>query len=155
KLIPYLRPQIGPLAAVTLAPQPFTGANVRSAVVSRTWRESDLRAFLGMQKWGLVNLQRAVNARPPGPKVEPDTGAFAFRERLGFFGNNAPKWKSLPHSVPPLPAIPYDEGWDPGDTGTGEMPRSIWTDSQGDPLGDVHAYLERPVPSAVQKSWML
>jgi Baseplate J-like protein len=161
--IPYLRPLIAPFATVSLAPLSFTQTNIHTAVRTQTWRERDLQAQIGIQGWVRTSLIRALKIAPPppGPSIALDAGAFAFRDKAAFFGHNAPKWKSLPNTNPPLPHPPYPNGWDPNDdnSSSDSLPRSIWTDSQGAAFSasgsEAHAFLERAIPGIVQRSWIL
>jgi hypothetical protein len=160
--MPYLSRLAGAFASVRLARMQFNRANLESTVLFRTWRERDLQALIGIQGWRRTSLARAANTKPAEPPVSLESGAFAFREKLGFFGHNAPKWKSVPNSSPPLRDDPYPQGWDKGDSPPSgpALPRSrlIWTDSQGvanTDAGGPHVFLERPVQGLVRKSWIL
>jgi len=97
--------------------------------------------------------------RPPIPPLQ-ETAAFAFRERAGFFGNNAPRWKSLPKDQTTGHREPYVKGWDPPDTTAGEdadvtAPRTVWEDSQGNSYGGDKAYLERAIQKLQNDGWAL
>jgi hypothetical protein len=150
---------------VKLDPLPFNRNNVESNVLERTWREQDLRVLMDIHGWRRASVTRAVNTKPPAEPVATEAGAFAFREKAGFFGHNAPKWKSLPSAVPPLPAQPYPNGWDTNDTNNpltgsltaGALPRTIWTDSQGIPNSQdgPDAYLERPISGLTKGGWLI
>lgn len=156
--IPYASRLAGAFASVRLGRIQFNRANLFSTVLSRPWRERDLQALIGIQGWRRASLTRAANTAPATPPVPLEAGAFSFRERLAFFGHNAPKWKSLPNAVPPLREDPYKKGWDSNDSTTEVLPRLIWTDSQGEAntsAGGPHVYLERPVPGITYKSWVL
>lgn len=149
------------LAQVKLDPIPFTAQQVAGTVMRQAWRESELQALIGIQRWSPLQLLRAVAAPPlPAPAaapVEPVPGVFAFGARLGFFGSNAPKWKLLPKASDAVNGQAYAEGWDSGDTaGAGEqLPRSVWEDSQGASLAPQHAWLERAVPGVVRGGWVV
>jgi predicted phage baseplate assembly protein len=145
------------LATVKLAALPFTGSTVSSTIGSAAWRERDLSALIGIQAWSRTELATVVNAAPSAPAPPPQSGAFAFREKLGFFGNNAPKWSALPESDT-TNGTPYADAWDAGDdNGTPLTSRTIWTDSQGTPNrnDNVDAYLERAVNGVVPGSWVV
>jgi Baseplate J-like protein len=163
KLIPFISSQSYKFASVKLNTIGFNRDTVASTVLEQTWHERDLQALMGIHGWRRSSLTRAVNTKPPAEPVAIEAGAFAFRERAGFFGHNAPKWASLPNTTPPLPANPYPKGWDKGDkNGTAPQPtlaapRTIWTDSQGTPntAEGPHAYLERPVSGLTRAGWLL
>jgi len=91
------------------------------------------------------NTQTITAEHPKGTPVAPEAGAFAFGAKLGFFGNNAPKWKILPPDTDSTNGNSYPEGWDDGDTGVPlGSSRTVWEDSQGNPIAPL-AYLERIV----------
>jgi predicted phage baseplate assembly protein len=138
KLPQYVLP-IKPVAQLQLAKIAFTGTQVQSAVLGQTFSESKLTAFLSIQGWQAQALLAHIArpAAPPPPAA--DTGVFAFRSRLGFFGHNAPRFKSIP------PAELTD--WDAN-------PRSIWTDSQGTTYSDADVFLERSSPEVTPNSWV-
>jgi predicted phage baseplate assembly protein len=138
KLPAYVQP-IKPIAQLQLTKLAFTGAQVQSTVLAQTYSESKLSAFLSIQGWGAQALLSYV-AKPTTPPPPADTGVFAFRSRLGFFGHNAPRFASIP------PAGLTD--WD---TGTG---RSIWTNSQGTTYTDADVFLERSIADVVRNSWV-
>ncbi|MBP2302793.1 hypothetical protein [Azospirillum picis] len=154
-LVPYtLRPVVN-LAKPQMATVPFTSASIAGTISARSWRESDLQAMIGMQRWDAGALSDAIaGARPSGPPPSPEVGAFAFVSTLGFFGNNAPRWKLLPDGTTAIHGNAYPTGWDKGDTidGGGTLPRTIWETSQGcrtTPL----VHLERAVADVVRGSW--
>ena len=145
--IAFAKPKISPVA--------FTSSSLTSSVVNQAWKESDLKAMIGIQGWNSNNLVKAVAKQPTGPPIAPEAGAFAFGAKLGFFGNNAPKWGVLPSGTN-INANPYKAGWDPGDNASGggtlSAPRTIWTDSQGNAIAP-SAYLERAVPGVSRGGW--
>lgn len=156
------RTKLGPVfASVGLAPLALNLTNVHSEVVTQKWRERDLQALIGIQRWQPQVLVKAVNRQRAPEPIVLDAGAFSFRERAAFFGHTAPKWKSLPATN--TKGNPYPEGWDEGDSGPGSPPgplphpRAIWTDSQGvyNPTSGPHVYLERPMKGLVDKSWVV
>lgn len=146
----------------------FTRGNIATAFGGKAWQESELQAMVALQGWSGRQLVQAITAslQPSATPVAPEAGAFSFGTRLGFFGNNAPKWGSLPAGN--LHSDPYAVGWDQGDgaTTTPANPgltatRSIWVNSQGtDNLKSTqyppcNALLERPVPGLPSGSWMV
>jgi hypothetical protein len=150
----YATPQIQSFAAVRLTPLPFNGATLAGTVAAHAWRETDLHALLGIQRWHRRAVMRAINTRRAVEPLNPESGAFAFRETVGFFGHSAPRWSSLPSEK--TKGNPFKEPWDEGDV-TASSPattRSIWTDSQGDPIVDGwDALLERPVKGLSARMW--
>jgi hypothetical protein len=153
--IPYRLRSFAEFARPRLLPIAFDGQSVQSRIVARTWRERELGAFLRIQRWQPASLLRAIRRGPPRAPVALEAGAFTFRERLGCFGHNAPKWGSLPKPESTR-GNPYPNGWDAGDTNNvGTLPRSVWVDSQGGSLANADLYLERPVAGLVRASWIV
>ena len=103
---------------------------------------------------------KAISHAAGGPPVAPEAGAFAFGAKLGFFGNNAPKWAILPTARTPT-ATPYRDGWDAGDPiGTSAVPRptltasrTIWTDSQGNADRAERLSRARRAAASARGSW--
>lgn len=139
-----------PSALLTLEKIPFTQSNVAANILQKSISESDLDAFLKMNAWSASELTTAVNS----PVVSPfaDQGVYVFRDTASFFGNNAPKWKSLPNPSTSQRADPYPIDWDAANNGTGTY---IWTDSQGNANSDADVYLERAFPHVLPQSWTL
>jgi hypothetical protein len=161
-ILSYARPLISTVA--------FTSTQLITTVANQAWREADLQAMIGIQRWSATSLVRAISTPPPpvqpsGPAVAPDAGAYAFGAKLGFFGNNGPKWAILPSTN--TNGIAYRDGWDRDDpfgpASTVPRPtlsaqRTVWTDSQGRPLTlennvAVNAMLERAVPGVSRGGW--
>jgi predicted phage baseplate assembly protein len=154
-LAPYALKPIFEFAKPKVATVGFTSSALTASVMNQAWRERDLKAMIGIQRWSGANLVKAI-AAPTGPPIAPEAGAFAFGAKLAFFGNNAPKWAVLPNGTN-TNDVPYKAGWDEGDkdgTATGHLnaSRTIWTDSQGGPIAP-SAYLERAVPGVSRGSW--
>lgn len=159
-IVPYaLRPIPLTLARPQVTPVPFVAAAITSTVAGQPWRESDLQAMIGIQRWNAVDLVAAITARPAsGPPLAPEAGPFAFDAKLGFFGNNAPKWQVLPPHTANTHGDAYPAGWDAGD-GNGQSPagkltapRTVWQDSQGNSISP-RVYLDRAVPNVNRASW--
>jgi hypothetical protein len=77
---------------------PFTATAIQSEVIDQAWQESTFNAFLCINQWDVSNLllyMGTFQLQTPEP-IEPSEGVFVFRSRMGFFGNNAPAWASLP-----------------------------------------------------------
>jgi predicted phage baseplate assembly protein len=161
-IVPYALKPVLAYARPLIATVQFTGSNITNTVANQAWREADLQAMIGIQRWSAANLAKAIGTpapppQPSGPPITPEAGAFAFGAKLGFFGNNGPKWAILPSTN--TNAIAYPDGWDQGDAfSTGDprpkltQPRTIWTDSQGKTISP-SAYLERAVPGVSRASW--
>jgi hypothetical protein len=158
--VPHVLTSRAGFATAKISTTPLASATVASTVTSKAWHESDLQAMIGIQGWSPTDLVETIAAAAQsGKRVAPDLGAFAFGAKLGFFGNNAPKWGILPSTH--MHDDPYPSGWDKGDTdkkngGKLGAPRTIWQDSQGSSLGDSdkpNVLLERAVPNITRNGW--
>jgi hypothetical protein len=150
--ISYTPPKFAAFGKVTLRNLGFGTETLRQAIGTGTWRERDLRVLSSVQGWRLPFVAKALATAVPAERREVDTGLFSFRERLAFFGHNAPRRGSLPKAES-LKNDPYTgPDWDAVTTGT---PRTIWEDSQGtaNPNAGPHAYLERYAPGLAADSW--
>jgi Baseplate J-like protein/Repeat of unknown function (DUF346) len=127
---------------------PFNQDNVSTYILSKTVAEGDLQAFMQMNGWNEEDLATLVNNPPPPPFS--DEGVYSFASKASFFGNNAPLWKSLPKPSLAQRDDPYPLDWDTANNGAG---RSIFTDSQGNPLRDGDVYLDRAYPQVLTNSW--
>ena len=77
----------------TAPPLAFSDANIEK-VLARRLRERDLQTFLEVNRWNAGDLTGFVTKRASTLAVSGQA-VFAFRERVGFFGNTAPPWASL------------------------------------------------------------
>jgi predicted phage baseplate assembly protein len=156
--VPYAIKPIMSFAKPQVSTVGFTSSAITTTVSSKAWRESDLQAMIGIQGWNATSLVKAITAtQPSGPPLAPEAGAFAFGAKLGFFGNNAPKWKILPPDTENTNGNAYQYGWDVGDEANplgGTLPRTIWEDSQGNSIAPL-TYVERAVPNVTRTSWVV
>jgi hypothetical protein len=129
---------------------PFNQDNVSQYILSKTVSEGDLQVFLQINGWNAEDLETLVNNPPPPPLSEE--GVFSFGSKAVFFGNNAPLWKGLTKPSVALRDDPYPLDWDTANNGVG---RSVWTDSQGNPLVDGSVYLDRAYPQVLANSWTI
>ena len=133
----------------------FNQGNVSDLILGRSWSGADLDAFLALNRWDPDELLQTVAALSDEGPLPPDQGVFAFRQKLGFFGHNAPRWKTLPaaDNTRGGPAKdPYRLDWDDPPT------PSIWETSQHIDLttfAGADAYLERSLPDLLPESWVL
>jgi baseplate J-like protein len=124
-------------------PLPFNNANIQAQVLDRHLRERDLQTFLELNHWKPDDLTEFVAKRHETLPVLGQS-VFAFRERVGFFGNNAPACKLLQDSTGnPLFSIDWDNPeW------------SIWDDyPNSGSYSNADAFLERSVSGIVTGSW--
>lgn len=128
----------------------LTRGNVEEYVFNKTWSESDLQAFLTQHEWDSEDVLAYV-ADLLEEKFEGSGELFALRERVGFFGHNAPRWETLPKPDDTRGGSgaddPYQHPWD----GTEE--RTIWQNSQGTVYTEADVYLERTVSGVMTESW--
>ena len=113
------------------------------------WTDSDFNTFLKVNEWNATDLQKFWSALRQSSFGDTNANVYAFRARTGFFGNNAPLWKSLPDSAH-TQGDPY-----PSATNWDDHPRTIWTDSKGNDYGAGRAYLDRTVAEIVNDSWVV
>jgi predicted phage baseplate assembly protein len=130
----------------------FSGDQVVSNVVQKTWQHEGLNAYLTFNAWDPQETSVFVDEHHKrNPKASGTV--YAMRAIVGFFGHNAP----LRKSVPTYPG----QDWDP------ELPFfgwPIWKDQQSDPVtdpavaafyGSPDVYLERVVEGILPDSWLV
>jgi len=166
---PVYVPPSPPPGVIVIDKIPLIDQEVRVRIAQRSWRERDLRAFMGIQGWRREDMLTYITTNrqemlpvaappaPPAPNPRPDVpplppagaGVFAFRARVGFFGNNAPLHATLPDKLT-QPGAVFHNDWD-------AHPTTIWTDSQGNQNGpngsDVH--LERDLQQVLPNGWVV
>jgi uncharacterized phage protein gp47/JayE len=114
------------------------------------WADRELNAFLIFNQWDPTELLTYLSG---DRKNNPSThgNVYAMRTMIGFFGNNAPRYATLPKDndgATVYPGSDWDDSWD------------IWTDQQTgqyysqnlDANADV--FLERPVQGILSRSWV-
>ncbi|MBL0220282.1 MAG: putative baseplate assembly protein [Myxococcales bacterium] len=159
-IVPYVIKPVLSFARAQIASVPFTSVSLTNTVTAQAWRERDLQAMIGIQRWNATSLVKAIAKPADGPPIAPEAGAFAFGAKLGFFGHNAPRWAVLPKPTAPVHGDAYPNPWDQGDlippanTTTLAASRTIWQDSQGNAIAP-HAYLERAVPNLNRAGWVV
>lgn len=155
------------LAQVSLKVMAFNATNIGGQVFGQAWRERDLKTLMGVQRWEARKLVTYINqrvverAQPAPPLPAAETGVFAFRESLGVFGHNAPRWDSLPatqrfgervqlESSTAFKPPAYPRNWDTDPPPVNRNSR----DELYAPGGDV-MHLERAVPTLRPNAWMV
>lgn len=146
--LPAFAPGSFPATDLKVQGVPFNQDNVSLYILSKTITESDLQAFMQINGWNEEDLATLVNNPPPPPPSQQ--GVYSFGAKASFYGNNAPLWKSLTKPSVALRDDPFPLDWDAANNGAG---RSIWTDSQGNPLRDGDVYLDRAYPQILTNSW--
>jgi hypothetical protein len=139
-----------PALQVPSTPIPFSLANVETYVLETTVEDSDLQALMNISGWDPELLATVANFVPT-PTVASQ-GIFAFSTKTAFFGNNAPRWKTLTNPGTILRGDAYAQSWDAANNGLGTL---IWTDSQGNFYQDASVYLEQSVAGVLTNSWIL
>jgi predicted phage baseplate assembly protein len=128
----------------TAPPLPFNEANLQAQVLDRRLRERDLQTLLELNRWNAEELTDFVAKRLAKLGV-PGQTVFVFRERAGFFGNNAPPYASLRDGTgQPLFTIDWDRfGW------------PIWARYPELLEPPSEPCLERAVSGIVRNSWVM
>jgi hypothetical protein len=129
---------------------PFNSTTILQEILLKTWKDSDLRAFLETNEWDPETLMDYVSQYHAN---NPSTVgyAYALRTRIGIFGNNAPKYETLPASQRFGEWVEKkDQSWEFEDPpyGSSWEGRDITTDSKGGNKDDSGFYLDRSVPAA-------
>ena len=76
----------------------FSGS-ILSTILSRTWTEGDLRAYVIMQGWSINDLVKAINHYGAGEPKDEAVTVYTFRIKAKIFGHNAPLWSMLPSNM--------------------------------------------------------
>ncbi|MCC7373480.1 MAG: putative baseplate assembly protein [Verrucomicrobiales bacterium] len=152
--LPQLIPPTAPDPLPTFNPRapkiPFNGANAVAWILNRRWRESDLQVFLERNGWKESELADWLKGRAAATASASASGSavFVMRERVGFFGHNAPTRASLRiNATTFLYATDWDGGWE------------IWrrypenTYFTANPSLGVDVFLERALPSLTAGGW--
>lgn len=148
---------------VTTTPIALTREAVADTLTRREFTAADLQALIRSQAWpaGLVaQLLRSPTGADAPALGAAAPGIHAFRSRVGFFGNVAPRQETLARPGETRGTDPYRFSWDspPGPDAPAPhgQPRPIWQSSQGAPLGpEADVYLERAVEEIAPDSWIL
>ncbi len=144
------------LGRLNVQPVAFNATTAQSVVRRATWSSASLSAFVRIQAWPRVKLMRLFRQTPEisAPALgEANPGFYVLRQSVAFFGHAAPKWETLAkpdETRGGTGSDPYKTSWEPSGN-----PRSVWSDSQGNPLTDAHVFLEREVTEAVPEGWAL
>jgi hypothetical protein len=134
---------------------PFNDANIAGQVLTKRLRESDLQTLLEVNRWNADDLMAFIAKRNAILAVSGQA-VFAFRERSGFFGNNAPPYASLrDKDGAPLFLDDWDKkGWEIWRL----YPNESYSKS-GTPIANTTSggtddpCLERSIPGIVKESW--
>ena len=78
--VPYAIKPIFTFARPLISTVTFTGSNITSTVVNRAWREADLQAMIGIQRWSATSLVKAIThparaTRRSRPRPAPSRSA--------------------------------------------------------------------------------
>jgi hypothetical protein len=113
---------------------PLNKSNITTYIVEKKWTDDSLNAFLIINQWDRRKLLTYLqNDRKTNPQASGQV--YALRTRVGFFGNNAPVYATLP--APANAGQPWDpNGW------------AVWNDQQNTGVAyysDADVFLERVV----------
>ena len=128
----------------------FNDDNVEDYILNQSWKEQGLASFMEMNGWDEQDLLDYLEGVSSAEDLPNWHGVFAFKQRLGFLGHNAPAYATLPDAVVEQ-FSPYPQDWDLSTF-------SIWRDPNSWPLAnwsDADVYLERTVPELVPDSWVI
>lgn len=165
---PFFPPTAPPAGTLDIVPKPLTHDYVKDFIVGRSWDEGRLSGQIGIQRWNEQDLLRytGVIVGEAADSIE----VYALRQRLGFFGNNAPLYATLNRADLAYHDYPYlGDGaldWD------GTTPRPIWRRattttqltppiiyayncSAADPGLGADVFLERSAPEIVPGSFVV
>jgi hypothetical protein len=152
KAIPSLGAVPGSIGVIMWGDQkiPFNATAIRQEILQKTWKDSDLSVFLQTNEWDPQTLTDYLSQyRANNPSTVGY--AYALRIRVGIFGNNAPKYETLPASQRFGEWVQKnDYSWEFKDPpyGSSWEDRDITTNSQGGNTDNFGFYLDRSVPAA-------
>jgi hypothetical protein len=135
-----------PAGTVDVSTQvPFDEGNIKSYILGKQWTDGDLNAFLTFNQWDQKKLLDYLrNDRMANPKSSGEV--YALRTAIGFFGNNAPAFKSLPKGTTDNP-VNFGQNWDTNGW-------QIWRDQQASNTttnySGADVFLERVVQGLVK-----
>ncbi|MBL9135494.1 MAG: putative baseplate assembly protein [Verrucomicrobiales bacterium] len=149
-------PQVGPPAAPDPLPTfnprapkiAFNEANAVAWILNRCWRESDLQIFLERNGWKETELADWLKRRATVTASTPGSAVFVMRERVGFFGHNAPTRASLRINAT---TFLYETNWDGGWEIWRRYPENTYFNAS--PSLGVDVFLERALPSLTAGGW--
>jgi len=131
-------------------------------IMNKSWKEEDLSALLKLKNWSAQEL--AANIAEQVPRFYPGTGRFfAYRQRAGIFGHNAPKWDSLPANLrfnTIIKTYKSDGSFDKKEFVEAAYPAPGWEnrtlEDDASPSGDQRlVFLDNVYPGIVEDSWIL
>ena len=128
---------------------PFSAAAVTQHIIGKSWSNDDLNTFLLVNEW---NTEKLLTFVAEYRKRYPDVSGnvYAMRATVGFFGNNAPLYQSLPKKADNTTVAYPGQDWDqPGGW-------SIWKHQQTNNYYDsADVYLERVVDGLIPDLWVV
>jgi len=145
----------GKLTASTLS---FSASSVAGAVLGSVWSQSSFGVMMSINNWQGKDLKLLLKKQFAQPALgKAENGIFILRQKVGFFGHNAPFYESV--TVPEDSTLPtvYPTNWDDvNGAGAGTEPISIWKDPNHSTPPDYSphdVYLERDVEGITPDSW--
>ncbi|MCD4843353.1 MAG: putative baseplate assembly protein [Methanosarcinales archaeon] len=141
-------------SGVISQPFEFNDENVKQQILKRIWKEHDISSFLILNGWDAKDMLKHINTLRAMEHLRMEEEVFGFRQRVGFFGHNAPNYNSLPKKDN-LQGDPYPNNWDPEDGSGWE----IWKDPLKPPTdpptyySDADVYLEHSLAGILRDSW--
>ncbi len=142
--IPVFKFKPAQLGVITAQRVTFDEDNIKTNILQRRWTQRDLDAFFVKNRWIASEVLDFIATKPAPKLPPPEEGVFAFRERVGFFGNNAPLYTTLRK---PQGGYLYPKNWDTAGW-------EIWKDANtGIYYAPADVYLERSLPGVLKDSW--
>ncbi len=133
---------------INIEPLEFNKENLKTHILKRAWDERNIGSFLTLNKWDVKDMLKHINTLRAKEHSVIDDGVFAFRQRVGLFGHNAPNYNSLPN-IDYLLGNPYPHPWDPDGW-------EIWKDPMtNDYYDDSDVYIERTLAGIFRGSWVV
>jgi hypothetical protein len=121
--------------------------NQAQQIIGRRWSAADLSALAGIQRWNVASLEQNIGSQTAAPSLLNNTGVFAFHEKAGIFGHNAPNYNGLLKADGKTPL--YPNPWDPAGF-------QIWKDQVTNTFySDAHLYLERSFSELTKDTWIV
>lgn len=155
----FIQPEPEPKSGkINIEPLEFNETNVKKYIFERAWNERDIGSFLALNRWDEKEMLKHINTLKIRNPSGIDEGVFAFRQRVGFFGHNAPLFGSLPKGDY-THGDPYDNyDWDKANNETGRNIWEYWKDgkySDDDKYPNADVFLERSLPEILHNSWVV
>jgi hypothetical protein len=155
----FIKPKPEPKRGkINIEPLEFNTKNLNTYILERVWNEREIGSFLTLNKWDVKDMLKHINTLRTKDESGIYEGVFTFRQKVGFFGHNAPLFGSLPEGEY-MREDPYDSyDWDKANNKTGRNIWEYWKDgnySDEDKFPNADVFLERSLPEILSNSWVV